>query len=234
MELGIMQPYFFPYIGYFQLMNVVDEFVIYDNIQFSKKGWINRNRMLVNGTDTYFTIPLQKDSDFLDIRNRRLAESWVSEKTKVLNRMKGAYRKAPYFDPVYELIKNCILIDESNLFSYLLYTLSQIKTYLDINTPFIISSSIPIDHSLKAEKKVLEIVKYKKAKTYINPIGGMELYKKEDFKKEGIELLFLKSKNIEYKQFSNSFVPWLSIVDVMMFNSRETISEYLNNSYKLI
>src|SRR4030042_5533275 len=98
MKIAIMQPYFLPYIGYFQLMNAVDEFVIYDNIEFSKKGWINRNRILVNGKDSYITIPLKKDSDYLDVRDRYLAETWSSEKIKMLKRIIGSYRKAPRFD----------------------------------------------------------------------------------------------------------------------------------------
>jgi len=115
MQLGIMQPYFFPYIGYFQLMNAVDEFVVYDNIEFTKKGWINRNRILVNGQDSFITLPLKKDSDYLDVRDRYLADSWTSEKIKMLNRIKGSYRKAIQFDFVYPVIEKCILYDESNL-----------------------------------------------------------------------------------------------------------------------
>ena len=87
MKVGIMQPYFFPYIGYFQLMNAVDEFVVYDNIEFTKKGWINRNRILVNGKDAFITISLKKDSDYLDVRDRYLADSWSSDRVKMLNRM---------------------------------------------------------------------------------------------------------------------------------------------------
>src|SRR5689334_1147970 len=100
-----MQPYFFPYIGYFQLMNAVDEFVVYDNIEYTKKGWINRNRILEDGTDSYITIPLKKDSDYLDVRDRRLAESWPTEKRKMLNRIIQSYRKAPYFNSVYPMIE---------------------------------------------------------------------------------------------------------------------------------
>ena len=234
MKIGIMQPYFFPYIGYFQLMNAVDEFVIYDNIEFTKKGWINRNRILVNGQDFFITIPLKKDSDYLDIKDRYLAEIWSFEKKKMLNRIIGSYRKAPYFDSVYPIIEKCILFEESNLFKFILNSLNLVKEYLGIRTSFLISSTISIDHTLKAEKKVIDICKARKANMYLNPIGGIQLYRKDDFKEEGIDLYFLKANDFTYKQFNKEFVPWLSILDVMMFNPKERLKEYLHHYYSLI
>ncbi|HBA54164.1 WbqC family protein [Syntrophorhabdus aromaticivorans] len=227
MKIGIMQPYFFPYIGYFQLMNAVDEFVVYDNIEFTKKGWINRNRILANGKDYFVTIPLKKDSDYLDVRDRCLADSWPSGRAKMLNRMKEAYRKAPQFDVVYPVIERCLHFEDANLFNFIFYTLTQVKAYLGISTFFIKSSAIPIDHTLKAEKKVIAICKARNADVYVNPIGGIELYTKDEFKNQGIDLYFLKADGFEYKQFNNGFIPWLSIIDVMMFNSKETITNML-------
>ena len=95
MKLAIMQPYFLPYIGYFQLIAAVDQFIVYDNIKYTKKGWINRNRLLQNGTDTVFSIPLSKDSDALDIRERQIAADF--RRDKLLKQIAEAYRKAPYF-----------------------------------------------------------------------------------------------------------------------------------------
>ena len=233
MKLAIMQPYFFPYIGYFQLINAVDEFVIYDNIEFSKKGWINRNRILVNGKNSYITLPLTKDSDYLDVRDRYLAEIWSFEKNKTLNRIIESYRKSPNFDFVYPIIENCIMFEEYNLFKFVLNSLNLIKEYLEIRTSFLIASTIPIDHELKAEKKVIDICKARKANMYLNPIGGIHLYRKDNFKDEGIDLHFLKTNDIRYKQFNNDFVPFLSIIDAMMFNSKEKIQKMLNN-YELI
>lgn len=227
MKVGIMQPYFFPYIGYFQLINAVDEFVVYDNIEFTKKGWINRNRILVNGQDSFITIPLKKDSDYLDVRDRYLADSWSSERVKMLNRIKESYRKAPQFEAVYALVEKCICFEDANLFNFILNSLNQVKEYLQIRTSIIISSTIPIDHTLKAEKKVVAICKAINADMYVNPIGGIQLYNKDEFKDEGVELHFLKANDFEYKQFSNEFVPWLSIIDIMMFNSKETITKML-------
>ena len=234
MTIGIMQPYFFPYIGYFQLMNAVDEFVVYDNIQFTKKGWINRNRILVNGRDSYITLPLKKDSDYLDVRDRCLAEVWSVENKKMMNRIIQSYRKAPQFESAYPVIEESLTCDDSNLFRFILKSLNLVKTYLEIQTRFVISSTIPIDHTLKAEKKVKEICKARNANVYVNPIGGMQLYVKDDFKEEGVELRFLRSTDVQYKQFNNDFVPWLSIIDVMMFNAREEIRRYLDSSYTLI
>lgn len=228
-----MQPYSFPYIGYFQLIKSVDEFIIYDNIQYTKKGWINRNRILVNKKDQFITIPLKKDSDYLDVVNRQISESWDKDKNKILNVIKTSYSKTPYFKEVFELISQCLNSSENNLFKFILNSLNHINDYLNITTPIVISSEVNIDHSLKSKDKVLALCKERKANVYINAIGGMELYNKEEFKNNGIELKFIKSNPIQYEQFNNEFIPWLSIIDVMMFNSKEKINEYLN-SYTLI
>jgi len=229
-----MQPYFLPYIGYFQLMNAVDEFVVYDNIQYTKKGWINRNRILVDGRDAYITLPLKNDSDYLDVRDRSLAESWGVEKNKMLNRIRAAYRKAPYFNSVFPMIEECILFEERNLFAFILHSLQQVKEYLNIRTPVVISSSLLIDHELKAENKVIAICKARKADAYFNPIGGIQLYSKDRFKEQGLDLHFLKTNDFKYRQFNNDFVPLLSIIDVMMFNAQEEIKEYLDSFYALM
>ncbi len=233
MTLAIMQPYIFPYIGYFQLMNVVDEFIIYDNIEFTKKGWINRNRILANGTDSFITLPLKKDSDYLTVKERRLADTWLVDRKKILNKINGSYKKAPYFNNVYPIIEQCLLFNDINLFRFILNSIEVIKRYLNISTSLTISSSLNIDHSLKAEKKVIEICKIREADTYINSIGGTALYTKDDFKQQAIKLCFLKTGDIQYRQFNNDFVPHLSIIDVMMFNSIDEIKLMLNN-YKLV
>lgn len=233
MKIAIMQPYFFPYIGYFQLINAVDEFVVYDNIKFTKKGWINRNRILVSGKDSYISLPLKKDSDHLDVRDRYLADSWSFEKDKMLNRIIESYRKAPYFDSVYPIIEKSILFEEHNLFGFILNSLNLVREYLGIQTPLLVSSTIPVDHGLKAEKKVVAICKARKADMYLNPIGGVQLYSKVDFRNEGLDLCFLKTTNFIYKQSDNEFVPFLSIIDVMMFNSKDKIMEYLTSFYTM-
>jgi hypothetical protein len=233
MKLAIMQPYFFPYIGYFQLINSVDKFIIYDNIQYTKKGWINRNRILVNKKDQLITLPLKKDSDYLNIVERELSESWEIDKNKILNVIKSSYNKAPYFQDTFKLISKCLNNPETNLFKFIYDNIISINNYLEIKTPIVISSTIDIDHTLKSQDKVLSLCKSQNADIYINSIGGTELYDKEIFKNNNIKLNFLKSNSIQYKQFNNEFIPWLSIIDVMMFNSKQQIKEYLNN-YTLI
>lgn len=233
MKIAIMQPYFFPYIGYFQLIQNVDEFIVYDNIQFTKKGWINRNRILVNGNESYLTLPLKKDSDYIDIKDRYITEDWTLERKKIINKIKETYIKAPYFQTVFPLIEEIINFENKNLFQFIYNSLKQINNYLDIKTPLIVSSSIEINHSLKAEDKVIALCKARLANNYINPIGGIELYNKEIFKEEGLELQFLKTNNIIYPQFKNEFVPFLSIIDVMMFNNKENVLEYLNSAFTL-
>ena len=233
MKLAIMQPYFLPYIGYWQLINAVDKFVIYDNIQYTKSGWIRRNRILLNGKDFMISLPVKKDSDFLDIKDRYLSDNFLNEKNKIKNQITAAYRKAPYFKLVMPIIERILDNEEKNLFLYLYNSILLVKEYLNINTELIISSSINMNHTLKSQDRVLEICKQLKADHYINPIGGTKLYDKEEFKKHGIKLSFLKTDDIIYKQFDNEFIPNLSIIDVMMFNSRETINEFLNK-YSLI
>lgn len=232
MNIAIMQPYLFPYIGYWQLIDAVDTFVIYDNIQFSKKGWFHRNNILLNGEKILFTIPIKKDSDFLDVKDRYLAENSEKKIQKILMQIKNSYKKAPYFNAVFPIIENIILNKEKNLFRYIYYSIKKICKYLDINTTIIISSSMNIDHNLKSQDKVIAINKKLKSKKYINPIGGINLYNNTQFEDEGIELLFLESKVPIYKQFDKEYIPYLSIIDIMMFNKKEEIKDMLNKYKK--
>ncbi len=232
-KIAIMQPYFFPYIGYFQLIHSVDEFVIYDNIEFTKKGWINRNRILVNGVDAYITLPLKKDLDFLHVKNRFLADTWDIERKKMLNRIVESYRKAPFFKETYEIVERCIMFEDRNLFNFIFHSVQILVNYLDIDTKLTVSSTLSIDHQLKSEDKVIAICKEQLAGIYINSVGGVGLYNKERFRSHNLELQFQKSNNIDYKQFNNEFVPWLSIIDVMMFTDKLSIKQNLNNYTQL-
>jgi hypothetical protein len=232
-KTAIMQPYFLPYIGYWQLVNCVDEFVVYDNIEFTKKGWFNRNRILENGRDRLFTLPVKKDSDYLSVNKRYLSDDSDKEIKRTLRIIESNYKKAPYFLKAYPIIEECFLFSDKNLFEYIFSSLKTICNYLDIKTPLIVSSKIPIDHSLKAEKKVMAICKQLKTTTYVNAIGGKELYDKKEFEDNGLDLKFIKSSDVNYKQLNKQFVPWLSIIDVMMFNDRDEIRQILEQ-YELI
>lgn len=229
-----MQPYLFPYIGYFQLINSADEFIIYDNIQYTKKGWINRNRILVNGSEAFVTLPLKKDSDYAAIKDRYLSNDWPTERKKIINRIKESYRKAPQFSIIFPLIESILMQEEKNLFKFILHSIVQLNLFLEIKTPIVISSSIDINHDLKAENKVIALCKARHADKYINPIGGITLYNKDHFMAQGIELQFIKACNITYPQFENEFVPFLSIIDVLMFNPLTDVIQIIKNEYDLI
>ena len=232
MKLGIMQPYFLPYIGYFQLIASVDQFIVYDNIKYTKKGWINRNRMLLNGADTMFSLPLKKASDSLDVVERELAPDF--NRTKLLNQIKGAYGRAPQFNLTWPVLERIVQHDEVNLFRYIHHSIVQLCEHLGIKTEIRVSSEITIDRELKAQDKVLALCRAVGADTYINTIGGVELYAKDDFRVQGIDLQFIEARPFEYAQFGHAFVPWLSIVDVLMFNPLNTVRAYINENYELI
>lgn len=226
-----MQPYFMPYIGYWQLLAAVDEFILYDNIQYTKKGWINRNRFLQNHGDALFTLPLKKDSNFLNIVDRTLSDDF--DRQKLLRSFETAYRKAPFFRSAFPVLSLIVLSQHSNLFEYLHHSICVTAKYLEIKTPIRISSTLSIDHSLKSENKVISLCQAMKAKTYINTMGGIALYSKSEFTRNGIDLKFLKTKPITYQQVGNNFVDCLSIIDVMMFNSPDSIRAMLSE-YELL
>ena len=231
MKLAIMQPYFLPYIGYFQLIAAVDRFVVYDNIKYTKKGWFNRNRLLLNGADKTFSLPLLKASDTLDVIEREIAPEF--DPRTLLNQWRGAYAKAPQFAKVFPLLEHIMAFEDRNLFRFTHASIRAVCDYIGIKTPIIISSTIPIDHNLRAEEKVIALCKAQQATTYINPFGGMELYDKDRFRMHGIELQFIRPRELEYPQFGAPFVPWLSIVDLLMFNPPDQVLEWAQTGYGL-
>lgn len=232
MKIGIMQPYIFPYIGYFQLINAVDKFVIYDDVNFINKGWINRNRMLNNGKDILFSIPLKEAS-----QNKLINEIEVnwdnSWKSKFLKTIEQSYKKAPFYQEVLTIIEQTLNVDNEPISKVIENNLRLICHYLDIHTEIVSSSAIYQNTHLKAQERILDVCLQENATQYINPIGGLELYEKDFFEAKNIKMNFIQSNPIEYKQYKNEFVPWLSMIDVLMFNSKEKITEFLN-SYELI
>jgi len=225
MKVAIMQPYFFPYIGYWQLIAAVDKFVIYDNIKYTKKGWINRNKILTNDKAKTFTLPIQKDSDFLDVNQRYISDSW--DKHKMLNLIKASYSRAPQYKKIVSLIEKCLFIENKNLFEFLYINLINVLDFLEIKTDIVISSTLNIDNNLKSKDRVIATCKKLNATQYINPQGGINLYNKLEFEKNRIDLKFLFSDQIVYKQYSDRFLPWLSIIDMLMFNDITTIKKFL-------
>lgn len=232
MKIAIMQPYFMPYIGYFQLIAAVDQFIVYDNIKYTKKGWINRNRLLLNGKDVIFSLPLKKDSDTLKVVNRELAGDF--KRAKLLNQFKGAYSRAPQFKLVYPVLERIVGHEDNNLFNYIHHSIVQMCEYLDIKTEIRVSSQFNIDHELIGQHKVLALCNAAGANTYVNSIGGVELYDKREFWSHGIDLQFIIARPFQYQQFEHEFVQRLSIVDVLMFNPLNVILACLNESYEVI
>ncbi|SMO86595.1 WbqC-like protein family protein [Flavobacterium resistens] len=227
-----MQPYLFPYIGYFQLIKSADVFVVYDDVNFIKKGWINRNSILVNGVDFLFKVPLNEISQNKVINQVEVIEN-SNWKKSLLKTITLAYKNAPFFTKVYPIFENIINQEEKNLSKFIIYSLREICSFLSIETNIIQSSDITKNNELKGQFKIIEICNKLNADSYVNAAGGMALYDKEIFLEHNIALNFIKSRPIVYTQFKNEFVPWLSIIDVMMFNSKEQINDFLNQ-YDLV
>lgn len=226
MTLGVFQPYFLPYLGYWQLMAAVDRFVVYDNIEYTKKGWINRNRFLQHGEAAYFTVPLKKGSDFQTVAKRQIAGDFDRE--KLLRSLWASYRRAPHFAAVSPVIERIIQAPLENLFEYLHHSLGEIARYLEIATPMVVSSTIAIDHTLRAEQKVIALCQAVGADRYVNPVGGQALYRPAAFKAEAIQLGFISPRPIAYPQYGDPFVANLSILDVLMFNSQAAVRRMLS------
>jgi hypothetical protein len=225
--LGIMQPYVFPYIGYFQLINAVDKFVIYDDVNFINKGWINRNNILIGGKANLFTIPLKGASQNLLI-NEILIDNLESFSKKFLKTIEQSYRKAPFYQSAITVIEDILNANLENIAEFTTKSITSTCDYLGIKTVIIPSSDIYQNQDLKAQDRILDICKQESATNYINPIGGVELYDKDLFAQNKIQLNFIKAKRIEYPQFKHEFVPFLSIIDLMMFCSIEQIHWFLS------
>lgn len=229
MTLAIMQPYLFPYIGYWQLLNIVDEFLIYDDVNYIKQGYINRNSILANNHAQIFTLELIGASS-----NKTINEIEIgNNRKKILKTIQQNYIKAPFYKDVISLINEIMNNEEKNLAKFIGHSIFKIAEYLEIDTKILYSSEITKNATLKAQEKVIDICKNLNANKYINAIGGRELYSKEVFQQNGIELNFIKTNINKYKQFDNEFVAYLSIIDIMMFNKKSDIVEHLD-SFELV
>lgn len=227
MKLAIMQPYFFPYIGYFQLVHSVDKFIIYDDVNFIKKGWINRNNILLNGEKHTFTLPLKKVSQNKKINEIELSDDTKS-KNKILQTIEHGYKKAPNYLLVLPLIEEILNHPNANLSSFLYHSIKSICKYLEINTEIIPSSSIYNNQTLSGPDRIVSICQKEDCTTYINAIGGKELYNSLHFNELGIELKFLKTKEFSYLQIGDNFTSHLSIIDNLMFQNRQDLMDSLN------
>ena len=229
MTLGIMQPYFMPYIGYWQLMAAVDTYVVYDDVNYIKGGWVARNNILLNGQKHMFTITLNGASP-----NKLFNEITIKDDFKKFSRLiEAAYRKAPYYAEVNTLLEKIYQYEDKSLGAFMMHSFQVVLDYLDINTKLVLSSTIAKDNSLRGKDKVKHICQLLSADTYYNAIGGQELYDKNDFKADGVDLYFVQTNLTPYAQLGNEFVPGLSMIDVLMFNSPTEVKQLLTN-YKLV
>jgi len=228
MRLAIMQPYLFPYLGYFQLINAVDKFIFYDNVQYINRGWINKNRILLANKPHTFTFPLRRGKQTELIKDKYFADTLPLFKKKFLKTLQTAYAKAPYYSESIQLINNILSCNDLKIANFIYCSLETICNYLNIKTPIMKSSEYFQYPAFKGQKRILTMAKSCKATKYINSIGGIELYSKELFLKNGIVLYFIKTNDIKYKQFKNQFINNLSIIDVLMFNHPKKINNLLN------
>lgn len=231
MTLAIMQPYLFPYLGYFQLIRAVDRFVVYDDVAFINRGWINRNKILVGGQENLFTVPLRDAS-----QNRLIHEIEVEGnpkwREKLLRTIEQSYKKAPHFAPVFALVSEVLRGPETRIGDLATSSLRRVSAYLDLETEFVESSRGYGNEHLRAQDRILDICQREGADHYINTSSGEALYDRAEFARNGIRLTFIRSKAVEYPQFGGEFVPWLSILDVLFFNSPEQVRNLLD-AYEL-
>lgn len=238
MKLAIMQPYFFPYIGYFQIMKMVDQWVIFDNVQFVNKGWVNRNRILhpdIQKEWQYITIPLANKNRFSNINAIEMhpIKDWQDE---LLGKLTVYRKKAPFYKQTVQLVTECLEFDSSNLSMFLGHSLKKIAGVLGIDTPihFIEDLGISVDSVTHPGQWAVKISAGLKAQEYINPPAGYKIFKEDEFVDHGIKLSYLKSKLTPYNQCVPEFIPGLSIIDIMMWNDMEKIQTMLESDFNLL
>lgn len=230
MILAANQPYFFPYLGWWQLIKAADLFLVSDDYNFIRKGWITRNRILVNGKEAFFRIEVKGQSSFKLIKDMEIVPP---DKGNKLRTLEMAYHKAPFFNTGMALAEKVLSCPERNLSLFLENSIREVCSCLGITTPLLRTSDFPGKSLLKREERIYDFCARSGADTYINAIGGMRLYDPEEFAQRGIKLLFLKSGLPEYPQPCSSFVPGLSIMDAIMCNSSEDLAAMLDD-YTLI
>lgn len=233
MTLAVHQPYLFPYLGYFQLVGAVDKFVFLDDVHYIKRGWINRNRILINGEAVYITVPCIKVS-----QNKLISETYFDKNhsgfQKLLKTVHQAYAKAPFFENIFPLIEKILNTDTELISELAAESVRQIAAYIGLKTQLLTASqSFPLTRGMEKTSRIIEICHLNGATQYINAINGRDLYTQEDFQKEGIQLNFIQMQPLSYPQFKNEFVPHLSIIDVLMFNSVEEVRAMVQK-YELV
>ena len=221
MKACIMQPYFFPYLGYYQLAYYVDTFVIFDDVNFIKRGWINRNNILLNRQPHLVTVPLKKAS-----QNKLINEIEVSSdfnwEDKLIKKIKQSYLKSTNREDGNNIIKE-VLLSSKNISEISQKSLTSIFAYCGIKKKIIKSSELDYDRDLRGQKKILEICNHIGCEEYVNLPGGKDLYCKEDFDRSGIKLSFISKNEVIYPQQQKNFIDNLSMIDILMNNNSKNI-----------
>ncbi|WP_323645048.1 WbqC family protein [Lysinibacillus xylanilyticus] len=229
MRIALMQPYFFPYLGYFQLIHSVDEFVIFDNAQYTRRSWINRNRLLSeHGKSIYFNVPVCKAPRETKI-NDIVINNNLNWQEKILNQL-IFYKHAPYFMNVMEFVTDCLTNSNSNLSQFITLILRKTCALLSIETSItILSQKFPtIIEANAADEWGIKVSRALNATTYINAIGGKDFYNQQKYIDNDLDIQFIQPILTPYKQYSDDFMPGLSIIDVLMFNDISKIKEMLD------
>lgn len=225
MKLAVMQPYFFPYLGYFQLIHAVDVFVVYDDVAYIKQGWINRNFLLADCRPQRFTVPLSGASSFRAIHAvQPAAGRW---RGKFLESLRHAYARAPQFSEVYSLVEAVVHSGSTSIADLAVESLKAVMSYADLRTSIRPTSRVYDNAQLTGQHRILDICRQEGADTYVNLPGGKSLYDRAAFAAKGVDLLFIEMNDVAYPQFRCDFVPNLSVLDVLMFNERERVQELM-------
>jgi hypothetical protein len=231
MILAAMQPYFFPYLGYFSLIDYSDQFILFDPVQHIRHGWIERNRVLKPGEGwQYVSVPLEKHSRGTLIKDLQIknASDWQD---RILRQLQHYKKRSPYYANTMEVLKACFSEEFTSIVKLNEKCLVEVCNYLGIEYNFRIFSEMelkigPVHH---AGEWALRISEAMGAAEYVNPPGGEEIFDKKQFNDAGIELKFLKSRLPEYSQRRPVFENGLSIIDVMMFKSAEEIRDMIDD-----
>lgn len=229
-----MQPYFFPYLGYFQLIHAVDEFVFLDDVTFIKKGWINRNRLALNGADWWFTVPLRGQSQHTLIRDVRIApEEFRQWRRKFMLTLRHFYGKAAFYQTGTRLVEEVLATASDNMADLAKAAITACCRLLGITARLIFSSSVFPSNRLRGEERLIDVCKQAGASKYINPSGGLALYTKERFARHGLGLHFLCSESIAYQADMATHGMEFSILDSIMWCGPERVAEDFLLQYRI-
>lgn len=228
MKVGIMQPYFLPYLGYWQLLNAVDRYIILDDVTWIRRGWICRNRIQNHGEEQWLTIPVAGAS-----QNRLICELELARSERVWHKLRRsvqlAYCHAPQFAQGKELFDRILAFPEENLSLFLTNSIREVVRYLAIDTEIVRASDVEYDRTLRGSERILELCARMGADSYYNAIGGQSLYDADRFDERGIALHFVRMKpELQYPQGKQVFCPGLSVLDAIMYNELPQMKRLLS------